>query len=167
MHGVGLYMSFSTVFQSYQDYGRPNKIKGNVQTWPYEPAHEIMYLSHRRPAMAQASLRIHTVSPEPSLFIHIKYESKRRVQPKNQISNLTGWLRVHVSRMSLRRTKRAIISWDGSIIVLIVTLNNNSMNQSFKEFRSIHVSHVMIKPDFALCKQQRQSDQHLCCSLPA
>ena len=40
------------------------------------------YLSHRRPAKAQASLRIRVVSPEPSLFAHIKYGSRRRVRPK-------------------------------------------------------------------------------------
>ena len=31
------------------------------------------YLSHRRPAKAQASLRIRAVSPEPSLFAHMNY----------------------------------------------------------------------------------------------
>ena len=38
----------------------------------------LWYLSHRRRAKAQASLRIHAVSPEPSLFAHIKYGSRRR-----------------------------------------------------------------------------------------
>ena len=42
----------------------------------------LCYLSHRRPAKAQASLRIRTVSPEPSLFTHMKYGSRRRVRPK-------------------------------------------------------------------------------------
>ena len=42
----------------------------------------LWYLLHRRPAKAQASLRIHAVSPEPSLFAHIKYGSKRRAWPK-------------------------------------------------------------------------------------
>ena len=42
----------------------------------------LWYLSHRRPAKAQVSLRIRTVSPEPSLFAHIKYGSKWRVRPK-------------------------------------------------------------------------------------
>ena len=40
------------------------------------------YLSHRRPAKAQASLRIRAVSPEPLLFAHMKYGSRRRVWPK-------------------------------------------------------------------------------------
>ena len=42
----------------------------------------LWYLSHRRPAKAQAILRIRAVSPEPSLFAHMKYASRRRVRPK-------------------------------------------------------------------------------------
>ena len=42
----------------------------------------LWYLSHRRPAKAQVSLRILAVSPEPFLFAHIKYGSRRRVRPK-------------------------------------------------------------------------------------
>ena len=42
----------------------------------------LWYLSHRRPAKAQASLRIRAVSPEHSLFAHMKYGSRRRVRPK-------------------------------------------------------------------------------------
>ena len=42
----------------------------------------LWYLSHRRPAKAQASLRIRAVSPEPSLFAHIKYGSRQMVWPK-------------------------------------------------------------------------------------
>ena len=33
----------------------------------------------RWPAKAQASLRIRAVSPEPALFAHMKYGSRRRV----------------------------------------------------------------------------------------
>ena len=36
----------------------------------------LWYLSHRRPAKAQASLRIRAVSAEPSLFADMKYGSK-------------------------------------------------------------------------------------------
>ena len=42
----------------------------------------LWYLSHRRPAKAQASLRICAVSPEPSLFAHMKYGSRRWLRPK-------------------------------------------------------------------------------------
>ena len=62
----------------------------------------LWYLSQRRPAKAQVS--IHPVSPEPSLFAHMKNGSSP-----------TGWLRMHVWGMSLRRTKSTIISWAGSI----------------------------------------------------
>ena len=42
----------------------------------------LWYLSHRRPAKAQVSLRIPAVSPELSLFAHMKYGSRRRVRQK-------------------------------------------------------------------------------------
>ena len=42
----------------------------------------LWYLSHRRPANAQASLRIRAFSPEPSLFAHMNYGSRRRVKLK-------------------------------------------------------------------------------------
>ena len=42
----------------------------------------LWYLSHRRPAKAQASLRIRAFSPEPSLFANMKYGSRRRGRPK-------------------------------------------------------------------------------------
>ena len=44
----------------------------------------------------------------------MKYGSRRRVRPNNQTSSPTGWLRMHVWRMSLRRTKSVIISWASS-----------------------------------------------------
>ena len=53
----------------------------------------LWYLSHRRPAKAQASLRICAVSPEPSLFAHMKYGSRRRVRPK--IRHLAHWMAAH------------------------------------------------------------------------
>ena len=42
----------------------------------------LWYLSHRRSAKAQASLRVRAVSPEPSLFAHMKYGSRRRIWQK-------------------------------------------------------------------------------------
>ena len=41
----------------------------------------LCYLSHRRPVKAQADLRIRAVSPEPSLFVYMKYGSRWRVRP--------------------------------------------------------------------------------------
>ena len=46
-------------------------------------------LSHRRPAKAQASLCIRAVSPEPSLFTHMKCGSRWRVQPKIRHDTVT------------------------------------------------------------------------------
>ena len=44
----------------------------------------------------------------------MKYESRRRNPPKIKTCNPTGWLRMHVWKMCLRRTKSTIISWEGS-----------------------------------------------------
>ena len=73
----------------------------------------LWYLSHRRPAKAQASLRIHAVSPQPSLFAHIKYGSRRRVRSKIwHLAPLDG------CTMSLRKTKSTVTSWGGSFLHL-------------------------------------------------
>ena len=53
----------------------------------------LWYLSHSPPVKAQASLHIHTVLPEPSLFAHMKYESRRRVRPKSDIK--PHWMTAH------------------------------------------------------------------------
>ena len=50
----------------------------------------LWYLSHRRPAKAQASLRICAVSPEPLLFIHMKNGSRQWVRPKIRLAPLDG-----------------------------------------------------------------------------
>ena len=42
----------------------------------------LWYLSYRRSAKVQAILRIHSVSPEPSLFAHMRYGSRQRVRLK-------------------------------------------------------------------------------------
>ena len=42
----------------------------------------LWYLSHRRAAKAQASLRVRAVSPDPSLLAYMKYGSRQRIQPK-------------------------------------------------------------------------------------
>ena len=58
----------------------------------------LWYLSHRRPAKAEARLGIRTVSLEPLLFAHIMYESRRRVRPKmRHLAPLDGpgWMAVH------------------------------------------------------------------------
>ena len=42
----------------------------------------LWYLSHRRPAKAQGSLRIRAASPEPLLFANMKYGNRGRIRPK-------------------------------------------------------------------------------------
>ena len=76
----------------------------------------LWYLSHRRSAKAQASLRICVHSPESSLFAHMKYGSRRRVRPKIKTPITMSWLCMCIWIMSLRRMKSAIISWHGSFI---------------------------------------------------
>ena len=55
---------------------------GPISAGPNDIRSDHVCLSHRWPKKAQASLGIHAVSPEPSLFAHMKYESRRRVWPK-------------------------------------------------------------------------------------
>ena len=51
----------------------------------------LWYLSHRRTAKAQARLRNRAVSPEPSLFAHMKYEGRRRFRPNmRRVAPLVG-----------------------------------------------------------------------------
>ena len=51
----------------------------------------LWYLSHRRPAKAHASLRIRAVSPEASLFAHIKYGGRLKVRPNiRHLASLNG-----------------------------------------------------------------------------
>ena len=70
----------------------------------------LWYLSHRWPEKLQVSLRICAVLPEPMVFTHMKYWN----QTKKQTSSPSGWLRMRVWRMSLRRMKNTVISLDGS-----------------------------------------------------
>ena len=82
----------------------------------------------------QRKLRLaFAVWPEPSLFAHMKYGSRRRARPKT--SSPTGWLRMRIWRIILRWTKTTIIiSWAGSILAcdsaqLIVMFSEKSINR--------------------------------------
>ena len=75
----------------------------------------LWYLSHRRPAKAQASLRIRSVSPEPSLFAHMNYGSSRRVRPNSKhLAPLYGCACVLEEWIYEFWTKSAKISWVSS-----------------------------------------------------
>ena len=74
----------------------------------------LWYFSHKRPAKAQASLRIRVVSSERMLIAHMKYGRRQSVQPKiRHLAPLNGCA-CAFEELSLRRTKSAIISRDGS-----------------------------------------------------
>ena len=55
-------------------------------------AKRIWYLSPMRAAKVQASLRIHAVSPEPSLLAHTSSESRGTFRQKaRSVAPLNGW----------------------------------------------------------------------------
>ena len=66
----------------------------NVLSWYKKQMSQLMrlwYLSHRWPTKAQVSPGIRAVSPEPSLFAHMKYGSRRRGWPKiRHLTQLDG-----------------------------------------------------------------------------
>ena len=77
-----------------------------------EPAQESMVLTYhtgdqRRLRRAWVAVRTHEIW------------KKTKGPTKNQTSSPNGWLRIRVWKMSLRRTKSAIISWAGSNIILV------------------------------------------------
>ena len=68
------------IFYNYFHYGE--SVTGKQMALYLSQLMRFWYLSHKRPAKAQASLRIHAVSPEPLLSAHMKYGSRQGVQPK-------------------------------------------------------------------------------------
>ena len=89
---------------------------------------KLWYLSHRRPAKAQAGLPIRAVSPEPSLFAHINYEVDEGARPKfrhlapldgcaivftedEKYHNLMTWL------IFIKQNGIALLEWDFFSIV--------------------------------------------------
>ena len=77
------------------------------------PIRRSWYSSWRQPGKAQASLGIHTVSPEPLLFA-LKVWKYMKGPTKHQTSSPTRWRHMRVGRISLQRRKSTIISWHGS-----------------------------------------------------
>ena len=150
----------------------------------------LWYLLHRRLVKAQVSLHIRAVSPEPLLFAHMKYGSRRMVQPKiRHLAPLDGCA-CAFEEMSLWMTKSAIISWAGSFTVYLVTEPiTNKLVFSWWEFNPSNsvkswlirymeavkkqkISHLTTKPTKWLCAQRRvrsawasaQSDQSSLCA---
>ena len=85
----------------------------------------LWYLSHRQPAKAQASLRSRAVSPEPSLFAHMKNGNRRRVR-----LNIRRLAQLDVCPCAYeecsRRAKSVIIYWDGSNESWISAISSHS-----------------------------------------
>ena len=90
--------------------------------------------------------------PEPLLFAYMKYWSRRRAD-QNSDTYSTGWPRMLVWRMSLRRTKSAITSWVGSIAILYQPVNRNS--QTWVWNIPGYLSLVTRKPVFGVSDQVR------------
>ena len=72
----------------------------------------LWYLS-RQPAKAQVSL--HSLARAFAVSTHEVWKQTKG-PTKNQTFSSTGWLCMHVWRMSLRRTKSTIITWAGSLL---------------------------------------------------
>ena len=73
----------------------------------------LWYLSHRRPAKAQASLRIRAVSPEPSLFAYISMEVDEESNQKSDI--WPDWMAAHARlKNEFSEDEKYHTSWDGS-----------------------------------------------------
>ena len=69
-------------------------VKGKVNPFmPNGPFYPDYGTYLRRPAKAQASLCIRAVSPEPSLFAHMKYGSRQRITQKSDIK--PHWMAAH------------------------------------------------------------------------
>ena len=85
---TGRDFSITPVTSAYKLYGLTNN--KSQAFLPFLMSHKIQmsklmrlwYLAHRLQAKSYASLRIRSVSPEPSLFAHVKFGSRQRVWPK-------------------------------------------------------------------------------------
>ena len=73
------YVKYEVCFNFIHSFLRLKKNAASLENHNLGQLMRLWYLSQRRPAKAQASLRIRAVLPEPSLFAHI---SRRRVRPK-------------------------------------------------------------------------------------
>ena len=112
----------------------------------------LWYLSHRRPAKAQASLCILRASAQSRQGLRCSHTWSMEVDEgsdQNQTSSPTGWLRMRVWRMSLRRTKSTIILWAGSF-----SLYHNKRLQtipgSLNSFQQRHIYRSMDFPRFVI-----------------
>ena len=96
-------MHCSNVYIIHQELPKTSCLSQLMRLW---------YLSHRRPAQAQAGLRIRAVSPEWSLFANIKYGSSRRIRPKiRHLAPLDGCACVFEEWVYGRRKYNNLMRW--------------------------------------------------------
>ena len=115
-----------------------NNIKINLTKRYLSQLMRLWYLSHKRLAKAQASLSTRAVSPEPSLFAHMKYGSRR--------SAIISWAGSFESPFD-RRKIQSVRCFFALFIKFFRTYDNLC---SWK-----YLSRLMRKPTKWLCAQRR------------
>ena len=120
----------------------------------------LWYLSHRRPAKAQASLRLRTVSPEPSLFAHMKYGSRRRIRPNiRHLAPLDGWACAFEEWITEVEKHHNLMSW---LVCCFFRILNLFIFQERILSKSIENSHLLCPMDcFLVFHYERQHDCYL------
>ena len=95
-------------------------ILNEVLLWArFEPAYEIMVLTTQATREGSGKpAHLHSLARAIAVCTHEVWK-KMKGPTKNQTSSPTGWLRMRIWRMSLKRMKSAIISWDGSFIAVV------------------------------------------------
>ena len=116
----------------------------------------LWYLSHRRPAKTQASLRICAVSPEPSPFAHMKHGSRQKVRLK--IRHRAHWMAA-TARLKYEFTEdekcHNLMSWLKYAWRTTCYRTAHVICQSSKKKKSNKLGHVTRKPVFGVCDQVR------------
>ena len=110
----------------------------------------LWYLSYRRPAKAQASLRICAVSPEPSLFANMKYGIRWRGRAKiRHLAPLDGCACTF---------EEWVISWAGSFHLLKDGLHAPDYSWEWRSIRDDLQSNALRSYTVKFIKQHLGSD---------
>ena len=95
----------------------------------------LWYLPHRRLAKAQAS---RSLAKAFAVRTHEVW-NKMKGPTKIQTSSPTGWLCIHVWRLSLWWMKRAIISWHGSLMFIFIVLSHGRIMPKLPSMILFHI----------------------------
>ena len=120
---------------------------------PYKPS--VPFLGPRQTVQTQ-------IRPGSSVFARNRVKMKKNIPDTLKIRN------GHVQLIRTGGSTRQM--WINVVLGVYISFQFGGHGQDV----TIQLSHVMRKPVFAICEQQRrrsacasaQSDQHLCCSLP-